>query len=114
MVFVYQGTVEQGPMFFDSLDPGAYAIADPDRQLFGSFGVRRGGMREMFGWAAWRAGFRAVRRGHFVNRKIGDPWTLPTVLAIRDGEIVWEHRGAHAGDHPDVASIPGLLSERRV
>ena len=101
-------------MFFDRLDPGAVAIADPDAELFEAFGVERGGMRAMFGLQAWRAGLRAVSQGHMINRKVGDPWTLPTVLAVRDGAVVWEHRGEHAGDHPDVASIPQLLSEVEV
>lgn len=106
---MYQGTVEQGPMFFDHLDPDAVAIADPDADLFDLFDVERGGLGAMFGPASWRAGLRAVRRGHFVNRKIGDAWTLPTVLAVRNGRVVWEHRGEHAGDHPDLAAIPRLI-----
>lgn len=113
MVFVYQGTTDQGPMFFDRLFPGARAIADPEGALYTAFGVARGGLREMFGADAWRCGLRAVRQGHFVGRKIGDPWTLPTVLAVRDRMIVWEHRGEHAGDHPDVRAIPRLLEEAR-
>ncbi len=109
VVFVYQGTVDQGPMFFDRFDPTAAAIADPDGALFAALGIRRGGLREMFGWRTWRAGIRATLRGHVVNRKIGDPWTLPTALAIRGGDIIAEHVGDHAGDHPDVAAIPAEL-----
>jgi hypothetical protein len=111
VVFCYQGTIEQGPMFFDRLFPEARAIADPDGTLYAAFGVERGGLREMFGADAWRCGLRAVRQGHFVNRKIGDPWTLPTILAVRHSAVVWEHRGEHAGDHPDVAAIPRLIGE---
>lgn len=59
----------------------------------------------MFGARSWLAGLRAVRRGHFINRKIGDPWTLPTVFAIKGEEIIWEFRGSHAGDHPDVNAL---------
>jgi hypothetical protein len=109
VVFVHQGTVEQGPLFFDRLFPDALAIADPDGRLYEAFGVERGGLREMFGPAAFRCGVRAALDGHRIGRKIGDPWTLPTVLVIRDGSVVWEHRGEHAGDHPDVASLPALI-----
>ncbi|MEM7288672.1 MAG: AhpC/TSA family protein [Actinomycetota bacterium] len=111
VVFVYQGTADQGPMFFDGRADDVEAIADPDATLHASFAVRRGGLREMFGLRAWRRGLTAVRRGHFINRKIGDPWTLPTVIAVADGRIVWQHRGRHAGDHPDVSAIPQLLTE---
>lgn len=109
VVFVYQGTVEQGPMFFGSLFPGARALADPEGRLYAAFGVERGGFREMFGLRSWRCGLQAARQGHFINRKVGDPWTLPTVLVVRDGAVVWTHRGEHAGDHPDVAAIPRAL-----
>lgn len=110
MIYVYQGTPAQSAMFFDKLDPGSTAIADPDRRLYRRFGIRRGGLREMFGWRAWVAGAKAALDGHTINRKIGDPWTLPTVLAVRNGSIVWSYRGAHAGDHPPVDDIPILAS----
>lgn len=92
-------------MFFDSLYPGAIAIADPDGELYRAFAVERGGWREMFGLQAWRTGVRAFFEGHFINRKIGDPWTLPTLIGIRNNRIVWEFRGTHAGDHPDIATL---------
>ncbi len=102
---MYQGSAEQGPMFFDSLHAGAVAIADPDGELYEAFAVQRGGWREMFGLQPWITGIRAFLQGNFINRKIGDPWTLPSMIAVRDGKIVWEYRGTHAGDHPDVASL---------
>ncbi|MEL6892194.1 MAG: hypothetical protein AAFP84_11395 [Actinomycetota bacterium] len=109
MIFVYQGTAEQGPMYFDRYDADAVAIADPDGELYEAFAIDRGGLREMFGLGAWKAGVRATLKGHLINRKIGDAWTLPTVIAVRDGRIVAEFVGRHAGDHPDVAAIPTEL-----
>lgn len=98
-------------MFFDGRFDDVEAIADPDGALATAFSVRRGGLRQMFGLQAWRRGLEAVRKGHFINRKVGDPWTLPTVVAVTDGQIVWEHRGRHAGDHPDVRAIPRFVKE---
>jgi hypothetical protein len=95
-------------MFFDRLFPGAVAVADPEAALFAAFEVERGGMLQMCGPDAWRCGLRAARQGHRIGRKIGDPWTLPTIVAVRGGHVVWEHRGRHAGHHPDVAEIPAL------
>jgi hypothetical protein len=63
----------------------------------------------MFGVKSWVCGLQAARQGHLVNRKIGDPWTLPTIVAVRDRHIVWEHRGRHAGDHPDISGIADVL-----
>ncbi|MEM8923850.1 MAG: hypothetical protein AAGD35_10130 [Actinomycetota bacterium] len=109
-MFVYQGTEAQAPMFFDRLDPDAVAIADPDAELYRSFGVERGGWRAMFGLRSWLAGISATLGGHRIGRKIGDPWTLPLVLAVRGRHVIWEHRGTFAGDHPDVDAIPTLLA----
>ena len=108
---MYQGTVEQGPMFFESLDPDATAIADPDGDLFRAFSVERGGWREMFGLRSWRAGVRATLKGHTINRKIGDAWTLPSVFALRGDRIIGEFRGRHAGDLPDVAALRSAVNE---
>ena len=96
-------------MFFDRHIDDVEAIADPDGRLYRTFGIERGGVREMFGLRAWWRGLQAVSKGVFINRKIGDPWTLPTVIAVHDGAVVWEHRGTHAGDHPDVDAIPDML-----
>src|SRR6056297_1075368 len=109
VVFVYQGTSEQGPMFFDRYDEHATAVADPDGALYAAFGVPRGGIGEMFGARSWFAGLRATARDHLVSRRIGDPWTMPMVLAVRDGMIVGEFVGRHAGELPDMASISTTL-----
>lgn len=92
-------------MFFDTLYPGAHAIADPEGELYQRFSIERGGWRQMFGLPAWLRGIQATLKGHRVNRKIGDPWTLPTILVVEDARIVWEFRGRHAGDHPDVVGL---------
>ncbi|MFK7916759.1 MAG: AhpC/TSA family protein [Ilumatobacter sp.] len=105
MVFVYQGTADQGPMFFERLDSDAIAVADPDGELYEHFEIERGGWREMFGLRSWAAGIRATAKGHLINRKVGDAWTLPTIVAVRNERIVGEFRGRHAGDHPDVEQL---------
>ena len=92
-------------MFFGRLDDHAVAVADPDGGLYRALDIHRGGIRQMFGLASWRAGIRATLKGHMINRKVGDAWTLPTVFAIRDGSIVGEFRGRHAGDHPDIDAL---------
>lgn len=110
MVYIYQGTEAQAPVFFDHLDPDAIAVADPDAELYRAFGVERGGWRAMFGLRSWLAGIRATIGGHRIGRKIGDPWTLPLVVAVSEGQVIWEHRGTFAGDHPDVDAIPAELA----
>lgn len=111
VIFVYQGDPADGPAWFGPLHPGARAIADAPKRFFDAFGVERGGVREMFGPRSVACGLRAVRKGHVIGRKVGDPWTLPLVVGVRDRQVVWEYRGRYAGDGPDPAAIPALLEE---
>lgn len=111
VVYVFMASPDEGRTFLDAHTPadrrGAVrGIADPERTLHEAFAVPRGGWREMFGLRAWAAGVRATARGKFVGRKVGDGWTLP-VWALLDGdETTWRWDGVHAGDRPDLRSVP--------
>lgn len=110
VVFVYQGEPWQAAEWFGDLPDGQRAVADLPRHLYEAFGVERGGMKEMFGPRAFACGVRATRKGHRIGRKVGDPWTLPLLVGVRDRAVVWEYRGRFAGDGPDPADIPHLLA----
>lgn len=106
IVLVHQYEAEVGDAVIDELWPGAERIADPGRRLYEAAGVERGGVREMFGARSWARGVRAALKGNGIGRKRGaDGWTLPTVIRLHDGEVVGEHRGRHAGDHPDWSAV---------
>lgn len=100
-VLVFQADREQGRRFFDEHWPEARAIADPERALYSAFGLRRGGWGELLGPSVWKAGWRALRKGHGIGRPVGDPRVLPGLFLIRDTVVVWRHDFAHAGEHPD-------------
>lgn len=109
VVFVYQGTVEQGQAFFGRFWPAARAVADLPKTLYDGFGVARGGMREMFGPEVWACGARTfLTKGHFIGMKVGDPWTMPTSFVVHGRDVLWAYEGEHAGDHPDFAQVPVL------
>jgi hypothetical protein len=104
------GNSEEGAAFLASLWPGARGLADPEKRLYEAFNVARGGVTEMFGPEAFSCGVRATMKGHFIGRKKGDAWTLPTFILIDGVRIVWRHDGRHAGDHPvwtDIAARVG-------
>ncbi len=65
----------------------------------------------MFGLRSWIAGVRATTKGHLINRKIGDPWTMPTLFAVRNDHVIGEFRGRHAGDHPDLDRLIAEMEE---
>lgn len=91
--------------------PEADHVSDPDGELYERFDVERGGAREMFGWRAWRAGVPAFLAGNRIGSPgAADAWTLPTVVRLRDGEVVARYRGTHAGDHPDHDTMAELIA----
>ncbi len=108
VILFFQGTVEDGHAFFRKLWPEARAIADLPRVFYDSFGIRRGGMKEMFGPDVWACGLRAARKGHFIGTPVGDPWIMPGLFLVQGEQILWQHDYQHAGDHPDFAALSNL------
>ena len=111
VIHVVMGDPEQGEAFVDAHTPlrlrgTARAIADPGQMLYRAFAVPRGGWREMFGLRSWVAGLRATASGKFIGARIGDGWTLPVWVVIVDERVLWRWVGTHAGDRPDIASVP--------
>ena len=100
VVFVFMGTAAEGAAFLAPRWPDAVGIADPDRRIYQAFGVRQGGLAEMFGPGAVACGIRATLKGNYIGRKHGDPWTLPSFVLTDGDRILWRHDGSHAGDHP--------------
>ncbi|MFN8123071.1 MAG: SelL-related redox protein [Thermoleophilia bacterium] len=99
-VFVHQGDVAEGDAFFARVWPEAAAVSDPGAELYRAFGVERGNLAQMFGPSSFACAVRAAAKGNGVGRKVGDGWTLPTVVLLaEDGSVAWEHHGRHAGDH---------------
>lgn len=105
VLFVMEGEPRTIDAFFAGRDPDARVVADQDGSLRQLLGVRRGGLRAMFGLGAWRTGIRSFLRGNLIGRKRGaDGWTLPAFLVVESGRVTWRYDGAHAGDHPDLAA----------
>ncbi len=106
VVLVHQSTEAEFDRTLAHLWPAAERVSDPDARWYAAAGVRRGGWREMFGWRSWRAGVPAFLRGNRIGWKgAADGWTLPTAIRLRDGAVVAEHRGRHAGDQPRLAEL---------
>ena len=105
MLFVHQGSVDQGEAFFGKMHPEARAVSDPDRELYESFGRSRGRLGQLLGPKVWWGAFRALLKGNFVGMPVGDPLVMPGTLLVRDDRIVWNHDPDHAGDHPSREEI---------
>lgn len=106
VVLVHQSTETEYDRTLARLWPEAERVADPDARWYRAFGVKRGGFREMFGLRSWRAGIPAFLKGNMIGWKgAADGWTLPSAFRLRNGEVVAEHRGRHAGDQPKLAEL---------
>lgn len=106
IVLIHQGSDEEFEHTLRPFWPDAEAVSDPAATLYTAWSVERGGFRAMFGLRSWLAGIPAFLRGNRIGWKgKADGWTLPTVMRVRNGEVVWSHRGTHAGDHPDLCEL---------
>lgn len=100
VVLVHQGTVAEGEALLAKRWPDATAISDPELALYHAFGLGRGRVGQLLGAGPWMAGVRALTKGHFVGKPVGDPWIMPGLFLCKDDRILWRHAFAHAGDLP--------------
>lgn len=101
MVLVHQGSVEEGDAFFGSRWPDVAAIADPELAVYGAFDLGAGRLGQWLGFRAILASLRALLRGNFTGRPIGDVKVMPGAFLVAGGRIVWRHDYAHSGERPD-------------
>ncbi len=110
VLFVFQGSPTEGRAFMRRYWPQARAIADPERRLYGAFGLERGSLVQTLGPAVWRARRRAAAKGHENGPAMGDIWMMPGVFLVREQSVAWTHRYRNAADHPEFARIPALAA----
>ena len=105
VVFVHQGTVEEGEDFFATFWPDARAIADPEREFYALFGLAEGTFGQLLGLRVIGAAVKSMIKGNGVGKAVGDVKTMPGAFLFEGGEIVWRHDYRHAGDHPDFLAL---------
>ncbi len=109
ILFVYQGSREQGRYFFGRHWPGVSAIADEPKFFYRGFGLKQGGLRELAGRGVWTAGLRAMGKGNRMGMPIGDPLTMPGYFVVKGSEIIWSFHPELASDHPEFSKIPSWV-----
>jgi len=111
LLFFYQGSVDEGDAFFNKLWAEARAASDEKKVFYNAFGIRRGGMKEMFGAEVWACGVRATLKGNMVGKATGDPWVMPGMFLVRGNHMLWQHDFRHAGDHPNFLAVLDQLPQ---
>ncbi|HTJ79933.1 MAG TPA: SelL-related redox protein [Rariglobus sp.] len=114
VIFFFQGTVAQGAEFFGKFYPEAVAVEDSTLTFYRAFGLKGGSAGQLLGLRAVGAALRALAKGNFVGRWVGDVTVMPGVFAVAaDGRVIWSYAAAHAGDHPDFALLPAKINPGR-
>lgn len=102
VVFVHQGDLDHASDFFGKHWPGACAISDRQKVLYGEFGLSRGSMGQFCGPRPLACGVRALLKGHGIGRPVGDVFMMPGLFLVSPGgQILHRHHFEHAGHHPD-------------
>jgi len=107
---VHQSTEEVADELMPRLWPEVPAIADPERQLYAAFGLRRTTAWQLFRPRAFVQGLRALFKGHGVSSPRGaDVMQMPGAFLFEDERVVWQHPfGRGAGDLPDWRAVGRL------
>jgi hypothetical protein len=108
ILFVHQGTPDEGRAFFGQYWPEARAVSDPELKLYAVFAIHRGDIRQLLQPDLWRRAIANTLKGNVNGRIQGDVALQPGMFMLQDGVILWEHPYRHAGDHPDWTQLPEL------
>lgn len=114
VIFVHQGSIDDGERFFTKFWPEATAIADPDLNLYRAFRIERGSAMQLAGPQTLVSGLKGLLEGHGIGIPMGDPFLMPGLFYVKGGAIVWNHVFRHAGDHPDFSKLNQTISEETV
>lgn len=88
-------------------------ICDPERQLAEAYGIRRGGVRQVFAPKIFSRGFGAFLKGNLISLPIGDLWQLPGIVLVGpDERVLWAHHGKDAADNLSADQLQEILAKR--
>lgn len=109
IVLVHMSEAERASAFFASMGlPGVAHIADPGRDLYRAFELRRGRLSQLFGLRVWIRGVRAgLLDRHGVGRLEGDGFQMPGAFLVHKGRIIRAFRHQAASDRPDYCQLAG-------
>ena len=86
-------------------------IADPQKQLFAAFDLKRASTTELLSFGMAVKGLAALAKGHTIGVPKGDVRQLPGVFIIdTDGRIRYSHHAAGPADHPAPDVLLDVLS----
>lgn len=110
--FVCMESPEEAAQFKKSQNSPHRFISDPERNIYETFGVKRGTARQMINLRTIGRGIKATLAGSFQGKPTSDPMQLAAVVVLDDqGKIRWSH---FAKDASDVVSEETIRSQLEV
>jgi peroxiredoxin len=107
---VTQGDPQQAQSLCDRFHAPFPCLADPQRESYRAFGLKRGSWWEVVGPATFPRGLQAASKGHFIERPIGDVMQLPgTFIIDRQGIVRYASYARHSADHPQTSELVEAL-----
>ncbi len=107
-----QGGPQQAQELCDRFEVPFPCLADPQRQGYKAFGLKRGSLWEVIGPAAVVRGLQAARKGHHIEKVVGDAFQMPGTFIIDGaGTIRYARYARHSGDHPPASEVIEALKQ---
>lgn len=77
-------------------------VSDENKSLYRAFGLRRGELWNLIGPPVWWRGVRAiVLEGNGIGLVYSDPFQMPGIFAIYQGQVIRSFMHRRASDRPD-------------
>ena len=112
VVLVGLGSADETAAFKSRFDVPFVMIADPRKQLFGAFGLKRASTGSLFSMGVAVKGLTAMAKGHGLGVPSGDVRQLSGVFIIdTDGSVRFSHYAADPSDHPSAEALLEVLRE---
>ena len=87
---------------------GIERIVDANQDLYRTFGLKRGTLRQLFGLTVWNRALLGGALARFgIGRIQGDSTQMPGLFLIYQGAIVKRFRHRSVADRPDYAALGG-------
>ncbi len=89
-------------------------MADPKKDGYQAFDIKRGSAMQGMGPATWAAGIRAFRQGPRIETYGQDVYQLSSMFILgRDGIVRYARYAKHSGDHPKTTELVEALRKMK-
>ena len=103
IVLVHMTATHLADRYLDIYNLGSVShISDPEKELYASYGLKKGSFAELFGFrSAIRTFFVAIFKGHLPGSPVGDPKQMPGIFLLKNNKIISQVNYSFAGQKPN-------------